>query len=126
MSSATAANSLSRPIGSAVPAGDLWEVFLGLLLVVAVILVVAWLMRRFQPGLVGGGASMRVLSTLAVGPREKLLLLDVQGQHLLLGVTTQQISTLHQFDQPLAMPAAGDKPDFGMRLRQAIGAGKPS
>lgn len=116
----------ARPIGSAVPVTDLWEVFLGLLLVVALIVVVAWLMRRFQPGLVAGAASLRVISTMAVGPREKLLLLDVQGQHLLLGVTTQQISTLHRFEEPLALPERSGTADFGARLRQALGAGKTS
>lgn len=101
-----------------------WEVALGLLIVVAAILAVGWMMRRLYPGAMSASQQMKVIAALPLGPRERLLLVDVAGTQLLLGVTAQQINQLHLFSEPVALtptPVAGD---FGLRLREALGGGK--
>ena len=40
---------------------------------------------------------MRLVETLSVGPRQKILLMQVDGQRLLIGVTAQQIQSLGQW-----------------------------
>jgi flagellar protein FliO/FliZ len=111
----------ATPIG----AGSVGEVALALGIVLVAILAVAWLMRRLHGGSIGGAGPMRVLSVMSVGPRERLLLVDVAGQQLLLGVTATQISNLHAFAEPVVNPGESAAGDFAQRLRQALGRGQP-
>lgn len=102
-----------------------WEVLLGLVVVVALIVIAGWLLRRVYPGVAGGTGQLRVLATLPLGPRERLLLVDAAGKQLLLGVTAQQVTTLHTFDE--ALPLAAVRPvEFATRLREVLGKGAVS
>ena len=95
-------------------AGDyLGQVVFSLLLVIGLILLAAWLLRRFAqlPG--AQGQAVRVLSAVAVGRQEKILLLDVGGEQILVGVTPSRISTLHVLAEPLALPDNAEKDSRG-------------
>lgn len=100
-----------------------WEVALGLLVVVLAIVAVGWLMRRLYPGGTTGTQALKVLAALSLGPRERVLLVDAGGTHILLGVTTQQITALHHFSEPVVLPEAGGPGDFALRLKEALGRG---
>ncbi len=76
--------------------GSLLEMLFGLVLVLAVFLGSAWLMKRFNQRLPGHASAITIRSVLAVGAKEKLLLVDVEGETLLLGVTQSSITTLHR------------------------------
>jgi flagellar protein FliO/FliZ len=73
------------------------RIITGLALVVAAILLSAWLARRF--GLAGPGprrpAQLRLLSTLALGPRHKLAVIEIEQQRLLVGIGPQGLTLLH-------------------------------
>ena len=92
---------------------------------VVVIFAIAWVLRRLQVGGVAGGGQMKVVAGLALGPRERVLVVDVGGTQLLLGVTPTQITRLHEFPDPVikVQPGSGD---FALRLRQALGRGESS
>ncbi len=77
-----------------------------LLVIVGLILVLAWAVRRFTnlgPRSVG---AMRVLSALPVGNRERIALVQVGDKQLLIGVAPGHISTLHVFDDNVVDPNA--------------------
>jgi len=95
-----------------------------LALVVAAIVILAWVLRRVQRGIAAAGSSrLRVVASLALGPRERLVVVDAAGTQLLLGVTPAGISRLHELSDPLVV-AAPSPNDFAQRLRQALrGAG---
>ena len=100
----------------------LGQVAFSLLLVIGLILLAAWLLRRFAqlPGAQGQG--VRVLSAVAVGRQEKILLLQVGGQQLLVGVTPSRISTLHVLAEPLPVPdnAESSSRNFPRWLQHAV------
>lgn len=75
---------------------------LGLLLVVGLIVVMGYLMRRVGPLAPQGGQHIRLISALPMGPRDRLLLIDVGGKQILLGASPGRINTLHVFDEPVA------------------------
>lgn len=77
------------------------NVVLSLLMVIALILGLAWLLRRFGQGGFTSQQHMKVLASLAVGTRERVVVVDVAGQQILLGVTPQQVRTLHVFESPV-------------------------
>ncbi len=107
-------------------AGAIAQVAFWLLVVVAVIVASAWLLRRVSGQHFAGGNNMRVLSTLAVGSRDRIALVQVGQQQLLIGVSPGRINTLHVFDEPVLSDsetgaggsAAGS--DFSSRLQSMM------
>jgi flagellar protein FliO/FliZ len=82
----------------AAPAAGLAQVTLSLALVLAAIFATAWAVRRFR--LLGGGrteagAAINVLAERAVGPRERVVLLQVGDERMLVGVATGNVRLLH-------------------------------
>lgn len=73
---------------------------LGLLLLLVLLAVgVQWLKRRTTPAGSGQGASLRLVSHLALGPQQRVVVVEVNSPQgplqLTLGVTPQHISALH-------------------------------
>lgn len=97
--------------------GHLLNVILALALIVVLVVAVGWFVRRFGQGVMGANAHMQILAAMPLGARERLLLVDVAGQQLLLGVTATQINSLHVFPEPVVVPpAAGRSSDFSRKL----------
>lgn len=73
-----------------------------LLLVLAIILLLAWLVRRtpWVAPRVKGSRLLKVLDTHSIGQRERLVVVEIAGKHLLLGVTATKIARLAVFDKP--------------------------
>jgi len=84
---------------------QLIHMFITLFLLIGVIFVLAFLYKKFGRRLTGNTDHLKVIATLPLGSREKLLLVQVGDEQLLLGTTTQHISTLHRLDQPLDIEA---------------------
>lgn len=108
-------------------ASSLLPVAASLLLVVGMILGLAFLLRRLPGGPRASGGLMRVKAALAVGARERVVWIEAGGKQLLLGVTQQNIRTLHEFtgDYPL-IPSSGAEGDayrgtFAEQLRKLMG-----
>jgi flagellar protein FliO/FliZ len=79
---------------------SLLQMMLGLGLVLAAIAGTAWLLRRYAPGQVASAGAMRVVSGVMVGPKERVVLVDVGDTRLVLGVAPGQVSLLHQMPRP--------------------------
>jgi flagellar protein FliO/FliZ len=100
---------------------DLWITLLksfGMLCVVlALLIALLWLMRRLyhgggsrQPGLI------RIRSSAYLAPKERIVLVDVMGEKLLLGVTPQQINLLARVsDENGAYEESPQEPKAGFR-----------
>ncbi|WP_343227407.1 flagellar biosynthetic protein FliO [Rhodanobacter sp. DHB23] len=95
--------------------GELLRVLLSLVAVVALIFVAGWLSRRLQARSRPGGRRIRCVETMAVGARDRVLLLDADGKRLLVGVGPGGMRTLHVYEgaapveaDPPALPAVPD------------------
>jgi flagellar protein FliO/FliZ len=67
----------------------------GLAMVLAMVGLAAWLLKRFVALRGPGLGPIRVLAGAAVGPRERVVLVEVGESWLLLGVAAGQVNTLH-------------------------------
>lgn len=84
------------------PAAGIEEVAFSLAIVLVLIFVLAWLVKRFAPGAARmGSRDMQVLSTLALGGKERIMLVDVAGTQMVLGVSPAGIECLHVFPEPV-------------------------
>lgn len=100
--SGSAAAAQATPAAAIAPAstGGVWQVMLGLAVVLAAIGGAAWLIKRLVPGQVGANGVLKLVGGMMVGPKERLVLVEVGETWLLLGVTTGQVNALHSMPKP--------------------------
>jgi flagellar protein FliO/FliZ len=93
---------------------DAGSMILSLLAVLVAIVIVAWILKKLQ---VGGLAvnGLRVVTSLNLGSKERLVVVQVGEKQLLLGVTSQQINLLETLDEPIEIKSAVSM-DFGQTL----------
>jgi flagellar protein FliO/FliZ len=102
-------------------AGQVFTVLAGLAFVLLLVFGCGWFVKRFGGMQTARSGAIKVVSVLPVGSRERLALVEVGGQQLLLGVTAQQITTLHTFDEPV-VEATNSKntSEFAQKLQQML------
>ena len=76
--------------------GTYVQATLALLLIVALLFGTAWLARKVSGGKVFGQNKLRVVGGVALGPRERIVLVEVEETWLVVGIVPGQIRTLHQ------------------------------
>lgn len=110
---------------SPLSSGGLFQVLGALLAVLAAIVAMAWLLKRFGPSQLGAGGVMKVLGGVAVGPRERLVLVEVGETWLIVGVAQGQVNAVHTMTRPVDFtPQASSMPissPFAERLKQMLG-----
>ncbi len=105
---ATAAD-LTRPALTPPPAvssGSIVQIIFSLLLVLAAIVLVAWLLKRVNATQLGAGNQLKVLGSVAIGQRERIVLVEVRDTWLVVGVGPGQIRNLHTL-QKQELPNGG-------------------
>jgi flagellar protein FliO/FliZ len=75
-----------------------------LLLILGGFVLVAWLVRRWMPQGAQAGL-VRVVGAISVGPRERVVVVEVDNTWLVLGVGGGQVRPLHTMNKP----QGGDK-----------------
>jgi len=98
-SSTLATKTLTTP---PVSTSALLETLLGLFVVLACIAFLAWLLRRTGRFQTTANGEMKLITSLALGPRERAVLLQVGEQQILVGVTSQHVQTLHILETPVS------------------------
>ena len=117
---------LAAPAVGGGVAGQLTQLVLGLLLVLGLIFFLAWLLRRVQQaGPAGKGQVIELIGSRALGPRDRLVLVQVGNEQILLGLTPGTISALHVLKEPVQVPGTEQAtPEFAQRLMELLGKDK--
>jgi len=117
-------NPMSDPIALAAP--ELWGSLLrsvGMLSIVLGLLVATLLLiRRFFYRSAGGAGKgvIRMLASCPVAPKERILLIEVLGEKLLIGVSPHAVSYLAKIAGDCAPPDAAPVRFFPRALKEAI------
>lgn len=115
---------VQQPAHAAPPsaAGSIGGTMFALALVLGLIFGLAWLARR-MPGMTGlrGNSGLRVVRSLALGTRERLVVVDVAGTQLLLGTGAGGTRLLHTLETPLADDAPAQPTPFAQLLAHRLG-----
>lgn len=99
------------------------KLVVSLAVVLGLMFALAWLLKRF--GRIDARSRnypMKVLTQISVGPRERILLLEVGDRQMLVGVTQGGVEPLGWVDPPID-PIAPDAPQgFAQALQYQMGA----
>ncbi|MGB5256523.1 MAG: flagellar biosynthetic protein FliO, partial [Woeseiaceae bacterium] len=110
----------SLPSTPGLGGGDVLNMVISMLFLVAVIVVLGWLYSRSRFVGSGNNDAINVVATRALGPKERLLIVEVADQQLLVGMTATAVQTLHVFDKPVAITKSPAPAGFAGRLRTAL------
>jgi flagellar protein FliO/FliZ len=103
---------------------SLLQMLVGLAVVVASIIAALYVVKRLSGPRGAAGNLLRIVSTTAVGPRERVMVVEVGDTWLVVGVAPGQVRALHSMPRTAlpqaATTATGPAPDFGTRLRNVL------
>lgn len=94
----------------------------GLILIVALIFALAWLLKKFNLNQQSHSGLIRIIAGLSIGTRDRIVLLQIGEEQILLGLTPGRIEKLHTLAQPLEV--TGEQPvsgSFASKINRLMG-----
>jgi len=111
----TGANAVPVTLTGALPDG--FSVLANLVLVIGAIVAAAWIVARLRQHAPGGSGEVRVIASCALGQRERVLVVALGDEQIVVGVSAQGLVRLHEMKEPLAEPPAPAVAPFASRLQ---------
>ena len=93
----------------------------GLILVVALIFLFAWLLKKFNFNQHSQNGLIRIIAGLSMGTRDRIVLLQIGEEQILLGLTPGRIQKLHTLSQPLDAVSEAPGSAFADKLQRLMG-----
>jgi flagellar protein FliO/FliZ len=115
-----AAETDAKPVADPLGSESLLRLAGGMLLVLALVFGAAWLLRRLQRMQNAATGQLRIVAGLSVGQRERVLVVQVGEQQLLLGVAPGTVKKLHELPQPLELSRSETTAPFAAELRKLL------
>jgi flagellar protein FliO/FliZ len=100
--------------------GSLTQLTLSLIAIVALIVAIGWVLKRFKLAAPRGSVDSEVLDQLSLGPRERVVLVRIGTAQVLVGVSAGGIVALTPLAEPISLKAASRSPAFAERLRDIM------
>lgn len=110
---AKATASSERPTGGL----GLGKMALSLGIVVAIVIVLGWVFKKLTLRL-PGSKHIKIISSMPLGPKERLLVIEMQGKQRVLGVTAHSINLLFELENSL--PEEKLASDFHTQLQSFL------
>lgn len=95
----------------------LTEIVISLAIVILVIIILAWGFKKLTLRL-PGSRQIKVICSLPLGTKERLLVIEIQGKQRVLGVTPHNVNFLFELENPL--PEEKLASDFHTQLQSFL------
>lgn len=110
-----------KPVGGST--GGIFQILFVLILVLGLMMGAAWLLKRFNAGGTTSGGGIKIVGGVSVGSRERIMVVEVADQWIVVGVTSANISALstmpkQETHQQQGMPVVTNH--FAAKLKQFI------
>ncbi len=101
----TSSAPLVKPIIDPLSGTNIFQMVAGLVFVLLLVIIVAWLVRRVGGVTMAGGGVLNVIGGMSMGARERVVLLQVGEEQILIGVSPGRIQKLHVLENPIEIQA---------------------
>ncbi|MFI3274436.1 flagellar biosynthetic protein FliO [Vibrio sp.] len=101
------------------PSLDLATTFGSLIFVIALILFIAWLLKRMQVPAMSNQQGLAIVRQIPVGTKERIAIVQAGDEQFLVGITTQSIQLISKLDKPLTQEML-EKSTFSSQLSQLM------
>lgn len=117
----TSAHAAEQPGNAA--AGSLFQVLLGLAVVLVLMAAAAWALKRFGAARPVGAANIRIVGGVSVGGRERVLVIEAADQWIVVGVAPGRVNALATMPRQESTAPLADTPgakNFSAWLKQTV------
>lgn len=99
----------------------------GLLVVVGLVFFLAWLVKKMQLVQSSNSGLIKIVSAISVGQRERIALIQVGEEQLLIGLTPGRIDKLHTLEKAIETGAQSTpvSASFQQKFQQLLNKEKP-
>ena len=95
-----ASNCLAATASAAAsPTSSIFKVLFGLVAVLLVMAAITWVLKRMMPGVSGQQSVIKVVGGVSVGTRERVVVLEVAGRWLVVGVAAGQVNAIADIEK---------------------------
>ncbi|PHV08900.1 flagellar biosynthetic protein FliO [Janthinobacterium sp. BJB412] len=98
----------AAPAAPSSSAGSLLQTTLALAFVLALLVGLAWLLKRYGPKSMGSSSAVRLVGSLSVGARERILVVEVGEQWIVVGASPGRMNALATMPRQQQDEIAGD------------------
>nr|WP_306670718.1 MULTISPECIES: flagellar biosynthetic protein FliO [unclassified Endozoicomonas] len=103
---------------------SLTQVIAPLFFVIVLIFALAWIVKKLNIGTPTAGQGIKVVSSIPVSSQARVCLIRIGEKDILLGVTNQQVSLIHTFDEsPLLPDKKENQQDFAVQFKNLLKGG---
>ena len=100
---------------------SLMQVVMPLLLVIILIFVLAWLVKKINPGSPTLGQGITVIASAPLSSHARVCLIRVGDKDILVGVTSHQVTPVYTFEESPVPPAHTENPqDFSHHFKRLL------
>lgn len=103
-----------------VGADRVMEVVVGLVIVLLAIMIIAWLARNYLNIRSMGGSGIRVVGGVSLGGKERVVVVEVSGEQVMLGVSPGRINKIHILENKIEERSPAAKGGFLIKLNEEI------
>ena len=98
------------------------KMVLGLLFVLVLIFLLAWLFKKFLGVGLIANAKLRAVAGVSVGQKERVVLVQVGERQILVGVSPGQVNMLHALEkgEEISFSEESNKAAFAEKLKQSL------
>lgn len=100
LATASSVASAAEPLPQGSGFAAFFQALVGFAIVLGLLYGFFWLLRRFGPAQSGAQGLVKVVGGVMLGPRERLVVVEVQDTWVLVGVAAGHVSTLHTLPKP--------------------------
>jgi flagellar protein FliO/FliZ len=93
---AMAADAVPKTLGFAA----FFQALIGLVIVLGLLYGFFWVLRRFGPAQAGAQGVVKIVGGVMLGPRERLVVVEVRDTWVLVGVAAGHVSAIHTLPRP--------------------------
>lgn len=97
---------LAANVSDPVTTSSILQVIIGLVIILAIIAIAAYVLRRFAnlPGM--NSDILKIVASLSMGPRDRIVLIQAGEQQVLIGVSPGRMQTLCELQTPIDIDAS--------------------
>ena len=93
--------------------------------ILLLIFALAWMMKKMQVAQNSQNGLINIVSAISVGQRDRIALIQVGEEQILVGLTPGKIEKLHELKQPLTLPQVNPAAqNFSEKFQQLMARGK--
>lgn len=114
----------TQAMSSPISITNVLSLITSLIFVIGAILFAGWLYSRMRGVNLSASKVIDVLATQPLGPKEKIVIVQIGTRQIAIGMTPGSLQTLHVFDEPvIEKRESGTATTFSDKLRHALGRG---